>query len=75
MATNVTPSEAESSFVTKHRCIIRRKLDSPFVPLEYIFSLRKENVYLTKCFGLFGHHQVFLKFIYYINCINNFNTV
>jgi hypothetical protein len=28
--------------------------------------LKKENVYLITCFGLFDHNQVFLKLIYYI---------
>jgi hypothetical protein len=37
----------------------------PFVWLEYIF-LKKENVYLTTCFSLSGHHQVFLQFLFII---------
>jgi hypothetical protein len=43
----------------------RWKVDSLVVRLECIF-LKKENVHLTTCFGLFGHHHVFIKCICYI---------
>jgi hypothetical protein len=45
---------------------LNEKVDSPFVRLEYVI-LKKENIYLTIWFHLFGHHQVF-KILYQGNC-------
>jgi hypothetical protein len=56
----------EDTILHSHR---RENLKSYIVTNLSTFFFQKDNVYVTTCFGLFGHHKVLLKFIYYIKGI------